>query len=292
MNTRLLEISLKTIARLPYQVVLAFGRLVGTLAFFLGAKRRRIARINLEKCFPELNTSERRALLKAQFQATGMGLLEAAFAWYGDEKRVMSRCAISGRDHLEQALAQGKGVILLTFHYPCLDLAGIQLSHEYPVGFMQRPHNDPEMDKIITGGRMRYAKRAVSRHSPRDMLKALKEHLIVCYYPDHDLGRKASEFAPFFGVQTAWVSAISRMAQMSGAPVVPMLCERLPKAAGLHLRLLPALEQFPSEDVVADLTRVSQLLETHLREHPENYLWTHRRFKTRPEGEASFYARQ
>lgn len=291
MNAKLLEMALKIAARLPYRLLLQMGSGVGVLAYHLAKKRRRIASINIKKCFSSLSSNQQKELVKQQFRATGMGMLEAAFAWYGDEQRVMSRSCISGRLHLDNALTHGKGVILLTFHYPCLDLAGIQLSHEYPVGFMQRPHNDPKMDRIITGGRLRFAKRAVSRHSPRDMLKALKENLVVCYYPDHDLGRKNSEFAPFFGIQTAWVSAISRMAQMSGAPVVPMLCERLPRAAGLHLRLLPALEFFPSDDVVADLTRVSALLEQHLREHPENYLWTHRRFKTRPEGEASFYAK-
>lgn len=289
MNVRLLKWVIMRLASLPYGVTMRLGSLVGFLAYHFAKRRRHIALVNINKCFPELDKSAQEKLVLAQFKATGTGLIEAPIGWFGDEQKLMSLSKMSGREHLDAALAQGKGAIVLTFHYACMDMAGLQLSHEYPLAFMHRPHNDPELNELFTKGRLRFAKRAISRHNPRDMLKALKENLVVCYYPDHDLGRKSSEFAPFFGIPTAWVSAISRMAQISGAPVVPMLCERLPNGKGVHIRLQPALDNFPTDSVLDDLTRVSLLLESHLREHPENYLWSHRRFKTRPEGEPSFY---
>lgn len=280
---------LRLLAALPYSMLLPLGKWVGLCAARFAGRRRAIAELNLTRCFPELDEAERASLVRQQFIETGRGIVELGLAWYGDDKRLQAISDIEGLENLERARSQGKGAILLSFHFTTLDLAGTLLARHVPMGFMYRPHNNPAIDAVITGGRLRYTHAAIPRESPRAMLKALKDNLVVAYYPDHDLGRKNSEFVPFFGIETAWVSAISRMAAASGAPVLPFFNERKADGSGLKLTILPPLDNFPTSDVKADLMRVSALLEAHLRLKPANYLWMHRRFKTRPEGEPPFY---
>ncbi len=295
-SKRLLMTALLTmIARLPYRVLLGFGSALGHVFMKLSARRRRITQRNIERCFPERDAAARKALVQANFRATGQGSMEVALAWFGSARKLASLCELHGLEHLQAAQAQGKGVIVLGFHFSTIELGSVLLAQKIPLQGMYRPNNDPGIDNLINRGRLRSFEQMISRFNARGMLKALKQGANVLYLPDQDLGARDSEFVPFFGIQTAWVTAITRFAQMSGAPVVPFFHCRKSDGRGLELHLLPALEQFPSgtapDQIRADLQRISTLLEQELRRHPENYLWVHRRFKTRPPGEAPFYGR-
>ncbi len=282
----LLRLPLRLLAHLPWRVLQGLGSLLGNVMFAVGGRRRRIADINLSRCFPDLAEAERRALVKRNFQETMKGFLEAALAWESP-RRLRQRVRIEGGEHLEAALAQGRGILVLTFHYTTLEACCMAVAQRFGCGGMYRPHNDPALEAVIHRGRAQYVKRMIERKNPRDMIRALQENLAMMILPDQDFGARNSQFARFFGIETAWAESISRLSRISGAPAVLMRQAR--ERDGIVITISPAMTDFPGADVQQDLQRVSDFLEADLRLQPSNYLWTHRRFKTRPPGEPSFY---
>ncbi len=277
------------LAQAPYRVQLAAGRAIGWLACRLAGSRRRIAATNLRLCFPELDEAARRRLLHAHFLSLGMGVVETAMSWWTPARRLRPLARIEGLDNLERALEGGKGVILLSAHFTTLEIGGRLLSLHAPFHVMYREHKNPLFERIMRRARERHFEKAIPRDDLRGMLRSLKANMPVWYAPDQNYGREHSIFVEFFGVPAATITATARLAKISGAAVVPFFQERLPGAAGYRLRLLPALEDFPSGDERADTQRINDVIEAEVRRIPEQYLWVHRRFKTRPEGAAPLY---
>ena len=278
------------ITRLPYAGQLSIGRGLGRLAQGLAIKRKRIALTNLGLCFPDLPDTERQALLTEHFSSLGIALVEMALSWWGPDRKLKDLVTITGLDHLHAALLQGKGVLLLSAHFTTLEIGGRLLSLYTPFHVLYRNHKNPVIDAAMKRSRTRLYERAIQRGDLQAMLKSLKQNRPVWYAPDQDFGADNSLFVPFFGVPAATLTATSRLARVSGARVVPFFQTRLPGARGYKLTLLPALENFPSDDLEADTRRIAGIIEARVREHPEQYLWTHRRFKTRPPGEKPVYA--
>jgi len=196
---------------------------------------------------------------------------------------------LDGLEHLHRALAQGKGVILLSAHFTTLEIGGRLLSMQSPFHVMYRPHKNAAFESVLQAARTRHFRKAIPRGDLRGMLRSLKENIPVWYAPDQDYGREQSIFVPFFGIRTASITGTSRLARISKAPVVPFFQTRLPGAQGYQLTLYPALEGFPGDSIEADTCRISAIIEARVREQPGQYLWAHRRFKTRPEGEPGVY---
>ena len=280
----------KLMAALPFRWQLSLGRHIGGWFGRIARRRRQIAATNLTLCFPELSATQRQALLDAHFAALGIGLFETATAWWASDERLCDLVRITGTEHLEQAMARGRGVILLTGHFTTLELGARFMTGLQPFHAMYRPHKNPLYEAI-----QRRQREARSRMPPlphedlRGLLRAFRKGNAVWYAPDQNHGLRNSVFVPFFGIPACTLTATSRLATLSGAAVVPYFPRRLPDAAGYELVILPALEQFPSGDPVADATRINALLEQHIRQAPEQYLWVHRRFKTRPPGEPGVY---
>ncbi len=270
---------------------LSLGRTLGRAAWRVAGGRRRVAEANLRLCLPELDAGARRMLARRHFESAATGVLEAALAWWGDPRRLLALAEPEGLAHLERLRRQGRGVILLTAHFTTLEIAAHLLSLLHPIRALYRPLRDPVFDRLMRAARARRTERGevIERGDVRAILRALRDGAAVWYAPDQDHGLRQGVFAPFFGVPAATVTATSRLARATGAAVVPYHPERTPEGR-YRLVIEPPLEGFPGPDPAADAARVNALIEGWVRRVPEQYLWTHRRFKTRPEGMPDPYA--
>jgi KDO2-lipid IV(A) lauroyltransferase len=277
------------LSRLPYGWQLQIGRRLGKLFCRLASGRRHIAATNLSLCFPELDPAAREKILAEQFASLGIGVLEIATSWWGSDRQLKKLAHIEGLEHLRRALDRGNGVILLSAHFTTLEIGGRLLSGVAPFHVMYRPHKNAAFESALKRSRTRHFEKAIARGDLRGMLKSLKQNIPVWYAPDQDNGREQSVFVPFFGISTATITGTSRLARISKAAVVPFFQTRLPDQQGYQLTLYPPLEDFPGKSVEADTARINRIIEARVREQPGQYLWAHRRFKTRPEGEPGVY---
>jgi len=280
---------MRVAAFLPYGAQRALGFGLGGLLWLLPLPQRRVARINLGLCFPELSARQRARLLRRHFAALGMGVVELAMSWWGPERRLRRLVQIEGLENLQEALTRGKGALLLSAHFTTLEVGGRLLALHAPFAVMYRDQKNRLFDAVMLRGRERNFRAAVHRNDVRGLLHCLKQNLPVWYAPDQNFAGTQSVFAPFFGIPAATSSATARLARTSGAPVVPFFPERLPGGQGYRLRILPALDDFPGGDAAADTARINRLIEEQVRRVPEQYFWVHRHFKTRPAGEAGYY---
>jgi len=282
--------ALRALAMLPFAWQVRIGAALGHLALCFSSHRVHVTRVNLDLCFPELDAAQRHALLIKHFESLGIGMLETALSWWSAPGRLRRLTQIEGLEHLHAALAHGKGVILLSAHFTTLEIGGRLLAQHAPFHVMYREHKNALFEAVMKQARERHYEKAIERSDIRGMLRSLKANQPVWYAPDQNYGREHSTFVPFFGIPASTITATSRLARMSGAAVVPFFQERVEGGMGYRLRLQPALENFPSDDIEEDTRRVNAVIEAEIRRVPDQYLWTHRRFKTRPPGEADVYA--
>jgi KDO2-lipid IV(A) lauroyltransferase len=251
--------------------------------------RKKIARRNLELCFPELTDKQRAELLAENFRTMGMMLIETALSWWASDASLQKRVQYQGLEHLEAALAKGKGVILLTGHFTSMELGGRLIMLKNPCYVMFRELNNQLFNAVMMQARTHHSEGIVLRDDPRPMVRALKKNKVVWYAPDQDFGPKMSVFAKFFGVPAATVPATARLVKMSGAAVIPFVPRR-EKDGSYTLSLSAPLTNFPAGDDVVDAQIINDILEKEIRQSPAQYLWIHRRFKTQREGQkASLY---
>lgn len=276
-------------AWLPWRAKLAVGKAIGLSAWYLAKRRRHITETNLRLCFPEKNADERRALVRETFIANGIGILETATGWCRDPEHLRHRVAFKGQEHMARVQAQGKGALIIGVHFSTLDLGGALHSLFFPADAVYRPHDNPLFERFMTRARKRIFGTAIDRHDLRGVVRRIKSGHHVWYSPDMDFGRGVSVFAPFFGVDAATIKLTAKIARLTGAPVMPLMFHRNPDNRTYTLEYLPPLEDFPSGDEVTDAARINAFIEHAIRKRPEQYLWLHRRFKTRPEGQASVY---
>ena len=279
------------VIQLPYSILLKLGRLVGWLMYLFMAERREIARVNLQLCFPEWSEAERRRVLKENFASHGIALCEMAIAWWWPQQRLAGLARLEGLEHLRDAAAQGRGVVLMSAHFTTLEIGAALLGQKATIDGMYREHKNAAFDYVQRRGRERHNADAVAveREDVRSMLKSLRKGRAIWYAPDQDYGRKASVFVPLFGVTAATVTATATFARLGKALVVPFTQPRLPNGQGYLLTVHPPLENFPQGDEQGDALRINQWVEQVILQQPEQYMWVHRRFKTRPEGEARPY---
>ncbi|MBA1272652.1 lipid A biosynthesis lauroyl acyltransferase [Stutzerimonas azotifigens] len=279
------------LVQLPYSVLLALGRALGALMYRVAGSRRHIARRNLELCFPEVAQTDRERLLRENFASTGIAFFEMAMSWWWPKARLQRLARIEGLEHLQQAQAEGQGVILMALHFTTLEIGAALLGQRHTIDGMYREHDNPLFDFIQRRGRERHNPdaSAIEREDVRAMLKVLRAGRAIWYAPDQDYGRKQSLFVPLFDIQAATVTATTKFARLGRARVLPFTQERLADGSGYRLVIHPPLEDFPGESEEQDCLRINQWVEQAVRQCPEQYLWAHRRFKTRPEGMPSLY---
>jgi KDO2-lipid IV(A) lauroyltransferase len=275
------------ITRLPHRVQIQCGAWLGRTLYLFPSQLKKITDINIKLCFPQFTPKEHSDFMKKCFESVGIGLIETAMAWWLPEKKLNCLYQIHGLEHAETAFAKGKGIILVGPHFTCLELVGRLIGLKYAFGVMYRPHKKALISYLHEHFR-RFAV-YIPRNKIRQLLSALKNNTAIWYAYDIDGGPKHSVFAPFFGIQTASMTSVARIVKLSGAAVVPISFHRRDTDYGYDLILEPALSNFPSEDPVADATRLNAILEKAILEKPEQYVWQYKRFKTRPPGEKRYY---
>lgn len=279
---------LRALAALPYAWVARLGEQLGSVLYRIPGKRKHILHTNLRLCFPDQSDAQREQLARATFRHVIRSYMERGTQWYGSSKTMLSlvemESAIELHDRYEQP------TIFLGFHFAAIEAACMYYSILHPVASIYTPMSDVVTEAISRKQRSRFGTEMIPRHgSARDILKVLKSGKPIMLAADMDFGLRDSVFVPFFGVQACTLTAVSRLAQVSGARVVPFVSEVLPDYRGYKLRILDPLAGFPSGDARADALTMNQFLEARIRQLPDQYYWVHRRFKRRPEGEPSVY---
>lgn len=277
------------VVKLPMRLQLVTGRMLGRLFKLLSSYRHTIARTNIGLCFPELDARQQQQLVNRFYDSLGMSLVETAFAFWADDRNFNRFGTLEGLEHIEAAHKQGKGVLLLSGHFCSLDFAGRTLANYHPACFTYQKLRNRLIDTAIKKRRAETCEILINRYDTRGFIKALKAGHVVWYAPDQDQARKNSVFAPFFGIPANTLTATTKLVKLTGAVVLPFHIRRLPDSKGYALTISPPLENFPGANEIEDATRFNAIIESRIREHPEQYLWMHRRFKTRPENEEKLY---
>lgn len=280
---------LRIVAALPFRAKLIAGRGLGFLGFHLIKKRRHIVETNIRLCFPELNAEQQKKMVRETFTSNGIGFFEIAWGWWANIDDIKNRYDVTGLEHLEAAKADGSGVLLIGAHYVNLDLGGVMVNDASPIDTIYRKNNNPVLEYVITKGRERTYDSVLERKDMRTIVRKLREGRTVWYSPDQDFGRNQAVFAPFFGVEAATLITTSRLAKMGRAKPVGIAHYRDPVTHRYHVVYTPVSDEFPSGDDLTDATIINAMLEAAIRVQPDQYMWVHRRFKTRPIGEDPLY---
>ncbi|HEY0876879.1 MAG TPA: lipid A biosynthesis acyltransferase [Zeimonas sp.] len=278
---------LRAISMLPYPALRVLGRMGGTLAWGLAGDRRRVTLRNLELCFPQWSQARRTAIAREHFRCFVRSFLDRFILWYGPVPRVRALCRLEGGEHYEKH--RGRPVILLAPHFVGCDAGGARMFFETPIVSMYAKQKNRVFDAAMTRGRTRLpgASMVLRTEGLRAAVRALRAGVPFYFLPDMDLGARDALFVPFFGVPAATVTSVARLAQLTGAVVVP--CVTRMTDDGYLVRLHPAWESFPGDDLYGATRRMNAFIERCVLEMPAQYLWSHRRFKTRPAGEPSLY---
>ncbi len=274
---------------LPHRARSALGTGLGKIAWHLARQRRAIVLRNLELCFPELAPGARQALARENFRLMGVGVVETAMAWWLPMEKIEPLFEVSGQEHLEAARRSERGVLLVSCHMLGLELSGAMVRHLAPFKALYREDRNPLVATLIRRNRRRRISDVIDNRDMRAMMRALKRGDIVWYAPDENIKpRRGGIFVPFFGIQAATTPGTARLAERTGAWVLPYYPKRLPDGRYRIIFEAP-LADFPSGDIHADTARINQMIEDWIREQPSQYLWLRKRFKTRPAGDARLY---
>jgi KDO2-lipid IV(A) lauroyltransferase len=281
---------MRALAQLSYAKQMRVAWLLAPLLARAVPKRRAIAAANIALCFPELSAREQSRLVEANLRSTAVGLFESSMAWFAPLAVTHGKTEVEGIEHLHTALRGGHGALCLFSHFTSIELGGRLLSEalERPMHQMVRRHNDPGVETVIDDGRRAFCEKTIEKHDLAELLRSLKDGHPVGYAPDQNFNRHMA-FVPFFGQPAATLTTTSRIARMARTPVLCCWVIRNASGYGYRLRLDPPLANFPGRDAEQDTARIIALLESQVRQAPEQYLWTHRRFKTQPEGAAPAY---
>ena len=291
MGARFLLALLWLLHCLPLGAQAALGLGLGRLLYAVAGARRRIALRNIGLCFPEQSTAQHEALARKHFRWLGRSILERGLLWYASPERLKRLIHIEGDVGLAER--SERPVMWLVPHFMALDVAGVAvLLFQKRKGIsIYQEQTDPVMDAAIRRGRLRLGNAEIF---PRDdsgkaLFRAIRRGDAFFNLPDMDFGERDAAFVPFFGIPAATLLAPSRLARALDMVVQPVVAETLPGGAGYRVRFLPPWEHFPTDDALADTALMNRWIETEIRALPAQYLWVHKRFKTRPPGETTLY---
>lgn len=286
--------ALYLITKLPYSCLYRLGKSVGRLSMRVLKRRVHIAKRNIELCFPEMTNDERDAFVLRNFESTGLAIFETGMAWFWPDRRIKKIISTSGLEHIQNAKNQQQGVLLLGIHFLNLELGARVFGLFNPGIGVYRPNDNPVIDYVQTKGRLKSNKFMIDRKDIRGMIRGLKQGEIIWYAPDHDYGPQNSIFVPFFHVEKTATTLGTTLLVKNGLPaIIPFMLKREEDAQKkkINYRLIidKPVENYPIHDSVAAATLMNKVIENEILKAPEQYMWLHRRFKTRPEGEKSLY---
>ena len=275
---------------LPFPIKLKIGKGIGYLVYLFPSSRRNVTRTNLALCFPRLSPEKREKMTRETFKNFGAGLIETAMAWWDKPEKIHNITTFIGREHLDQALGMGRGVLVIGAHYTTLDLNALLAAKHYEYYAIFRKQRNSVLNWVMKRGRRRSMLGAIPHSSMRTIAKKLMSGHIVWYCPDQDRGSHRSVYAPFFGNSAATLTATARIARMTRAAVVVLAVYRKDDDSGYVVEIIPGPVDYPVEDEVKNATMINTLLEQAIRRAPTQYYWFHRRFKSQPgRDKASIY---
>lgn len=276
---------------LPYKVQMNIGEMIGKIAQKFSHKRRVIAATNITRCFPELSQEEQKRILDASMISLGKGFMESGIAWFWPSCRLKHLCRIKGLKHLDEAKKEHHGVLFLAIHFTPIEICAALINMQISIDGFYRPHKNPIYEFIQCRGRTCRNKdsKVIPKNDTRGIVRALRNERVVNYAVDQDFGRHHSIFTPFFGISTATVTAPLLLAKLGNALVIPYTTKRIDGDKGYEVEIYPRLDINSSDDQQHNMCLINRFIEARIRENPEQYLWVHRRFKTRPVGEKTFY---
>lgn len=278
------------LVQLPYPVLNKLGLWMGRTSMRFMKRRVSIARRNLELCFPDIEPEQLERRIVGNFESLGMGLLETGIAWFWSDRRVKRWFSVTGLENLQAAQHSGRGALIIGVHFMSLELGGRAMGICQPMMAMYRPHNNKLMEWIQTKGRMRSNKAMINRRDLRGMVQALKQGEAVWFAPDQDYGPKGSVFAPLFAVpDAATTSGTWMLARMAKPALITVVLIRKEDGSGYELVIQPELQDYPIENEQQAAEYMNRVIEREIMRAPDQYMWLHRRFKTRPPGAPSLY---
>jgi len=282
---------LRLLSLLPLPLLAFVGYLVGTLFYLLHVSRRKIALKNLKVCFPEVDEAQLKKTNWRHYCFLGHSVMTACMNWWISASRFDRLVTVTGREDYDAAIAEGRNIILLAPHFMSLEVSGLALQRERPMIGVYQYMKNGLMDTMALRGRQRFCEGGLmfERKQPlRTLLRELRKGYPMSYSPDQDAGRKGV-FAPFFHVQASTTPALAKFILTTNAVVIPCRNSILPWGKGYKVELGPRIEGLATGVEEADAAAMNRAIEAMVRKAPEQYLWVHKRFKTRPEGEAKFY---
>jgi len=275
---------------LPQRLRVAIGAGLGEIFYKVSKRARRAAERNIELCFPELNEWMRRDLVHRHFRAFGAAMMGVSLIWWASAKRLRKLVRFRNREHYDRALAAGRRVILLAPHFLGLEVGGVFLAHERRIISMYKHPRNDLVDWLMRRSRLRFGGALFERDSHlKGLIRLMRAGYPFYYLPDQNPGEAAHVYAPFFGIPTATLTALARLARLSEALVIPCFTRLLPNGDGYEIIFHEPLANFPSGNDLADATAMNAAIEAGAREMPEQYMWTYKRFKQRPPGEPPLY---
>ena len=281
---------LRLVCLLPHRMALATGRLLGRLAYAIGGSRVAVVKRNIELCFPELSSKERDDLAYRHFLALGMSVIETGLGRWASLRHLRSITRLVGLENLLDALATGRGVLMLGAHFTTLEISGRVLTADAPpLDAVYRKNRSEFLTELQRSGRERSVDKTIEKRDVKSVVRSLRNNRPVWYAPDQSYNRKGAEVVEFFGVPAMHTTATSTLARLGNALVVPFFSRRLADST-YECVLLPPFDDFPGDDPIADTERYIAVLEDYIRSCPEQYFWIHRKFKNLPDGYPDYYA--
>ena len=277
------------LARLPLNIIVLIGTVIGKLFFYASQRRRHITEVNISLCFPELQAAEQTRLVKKCFVQVGIGLIELLVPWLNPSRNISQFIDVCGAENLKTALNENKGVIIVGAHFASLDFLIPALCAQGPIDCMYRANRNRVWEWLQVRGRQNFFGRVIEREEMKETIRCLKDGRALWYGADQDYGAKHSIFAPFFDIEAATITATSRLAKVNDSPVIFLRQFRNLETMRWELHFSKVLKDFPSGKDYEDAIRINKIIEAGIKVDPTQYLWMHRRFKTRPENQKSFY---
>lgn len=283
---------MRALAHVPFPLVRGFGAVLGRVLYVLALSRRRVVDTNLALCFPDKSEAERRRMARQTFVYVAQSWFDRSWLWHAPEAVVARRLKVVGAADVIEEIAHGhEPIILFAPHFYGLDAAATALTMhtDRPSTTIYTTQRDPMVDEWVSEGRKRFGNVITLNRVDgiKPIVAGLRKGGLLYLLPDMDFGRDQTVFVPFYGVQAATVPSLSRFARLGRAKVVPVISKLT--RDGYEIEVLPAWEDFPSDDAVADTALMNRRLQGYIDTMPSQYYWVHRRFKTRPEGEAPVY---
>ncbi len=293
MRAKLIKLILIVSAKLPLRLNHLVGSLLGKLLILIDNEQQRVARRNLQRCFPDLGDKQQQDLLRRSMQETGKILCESGRVWLTDKPDFFSMVQeIHGEHHLQQGMKKGNGVILAIPHLGNWEVIGLYCSSLYSTTSLYRPPRQAGIEDLIRHARERFGAKLVPTNAKgvRALFQALAANELVAILPDQDPRGKGGQFAPFFGIQANTMTLLSRLSQKSNAAVLCCYAERLPRGRGFAIHFLPADAELYEKDILTSATALNRMVEQSIRQIPDQYQWGYKRFRSRIEGDKDFYA--